>query len=126
MPAVTRLQLIRTRLRNEGVFMTDTVTASHSTSAPSTSAVVPTNFGSRYLQQLAKHWSHKLEVAFDPTHATIRFPSGAVAVLDADDAALTARIDAPDAETLERMKDVVASHLDRFAFREAPLPFLWK
>jgi uncharacterized protein len=134
MPAVTRLQLIRTRLRNEGVFMTDTVTAAQSTTEPTTgattthttTAVVPTNFGSRYLQQLAKHWSHKLEVAFDPAHATIRFPSGAVAVLDADDAALTARIDASDAETLERMKDVVASHLDRFAFREAPLPFLWR
>jgi hypothetical protein len=26
-------------------------------------------------------------------------------------------------ETLERMKGVVASRLDRFAFREAPLPF---
>jgi uncharacterized protein len=126
-PAVTRLQLIRTRLRNEGIFMTDTATAAPSdTAATTTTAVVPTNFGSRYLQQLAKHWSHKLEVEFDPAHATIRFPSGAVAVLDADESALTARIDAPDAETLERMKDVVASHLDRFAFREAPLPFLWR
>jgi uncharacterized protein len=28
-------------------------------------------------------------------------------------------------ETLERMKGVVASHLDRFAFRELPLPFNW-
>ena len=126
MPAVTRLQLIRTRLRNERVFMTDTATVPPSTTGPTTTAIVPTNFGSRYLQQLAKHWSHKLEVEFDPAHATIRFPSGAVAVLDADDSALTARIDAPDAETLERMKDVVASHLDRFAFREAPLPFLWR
>jgi uncharacterized protein len=28
-------------------------------------------------------------------------------------------------ETLERMKGLVASHLDRFAFRQAPLPFNW-
>ena len=28
-------------------------------------------------------------------------------------------------ETLERMKGVVATHLDRFAFREALLPFNW-
>jgi hypothetical protein len=26
---------------------------------------------------------------------------------------------------LERMKGVVANHLDRFAFREAPLTFHW-
>jgi hypothetical protein len=28
-------------------------------------------------------------------------------------------------ETLERLKGVVPSHLGRFAFREAPLPFNW-
>jgi hypothetical protein len=28
-------------------------------------------------------------------------------------------------ETPERMKGVVASHLDRFAFRELPSPFNW-
>lgn len=91
----------------------------------STIAVTPTTHGSRYLQQLAKHWSHKLEVEFTPIHATIRFPSGAIATLDADEEALTSTIEAPDAETLERMKQVVADHLDRFAFREAPLPFPW-
>ncbi|HSV00440.1 MAG TPA: DUF2218 domain-containing protein, partial [Roseiarcus sp.] len=28
-------------------------------------------------------------------------------------------------ETVERLEGVVASHLDRFAFREAPLKFDW-
>jgi hypothetical protein len=88
-------------------------------------AITPTAHARRYLQQLAKHWSHKLEVEFTPVHATIRFPSGAVATLDAGEEALTSVIEAPDAETLERMKTVVAEHLDRFAFREAPLPFAW-
>jgi uncharacterized protein len=88
-------------------------------------AITPTTHASRYLQQLAKHWSHKLEVEFTPVHATIRFPSGAVATLDAAEEALTSTIEAPDAETLARMKQVVAEHLDRFAFREAPLPFAW-
>ncbi len=92
----------------------------------STTASVPTIHASRYLQQLSKHWSNKLEVAFDTTHGTIRFPSGALVTLDADGKALAARIDAPDAETLERMKGVLAEHLDRFAFREAPLPFAWQ
>jgi hypothetical protein len=90
-----------------------------------TTAIVATTHASRYLQQLAKHWAHKLEVEFTPLHATIRFPSGAVATLDAGEDDLISKIEAPDAETLERMKGVLAEHLDRFAFREAPLPFVW-
>ena len=93
--------------------------------APISTARVPTTHASRYLQQLCKHWSHKLEVAFDEAQGTIRFPSGAVVTLDASAEALDARIEAPDVETLERMKGVLAEHLDRFAFREAPLPFDW-
>ena len=32
----------------------------------------------------------------------------------------------PDGEDVARMREVVASHLDRFAFREAPLTFDWR
>lgn len=113
---MTRLQLLRARLAQERERLMTTTTAT---------ATVATAHGSRYLQQLAKHWSHKLEVTFDPAHAEIRFPTGVVATLDAGDDQLTARLDAPDAPTLERMKAVLAEHLDRFAFREAPLPFVW-
>ena len=38
---------------------------------------------------------------------------------------LSVTIDAQQKETVERMKGVVASHLDRFAFREAPLKLDW-
>lgn len=54
----------------------------------------------------------------------VRFPA-AVATMKADPAALTVSVEAEDDETLQRMKGVVASHLDRFAFKEAPLPFEW-
>ena len=37
-------------------------------------AHVPTASGSRYLQQLCKHWSHNLAVEFTPEHGTIVFP----------------------------------------------------
>lgn len=93
---------------------------------PATSALVPTANASRYLQQLCKHWAHKLEVSFTPEHGEVKLPDGAVATMDAGPEALDVRIEVGDAETLERMKDVVARHLDRFAFREAPLPFDWK
>jgi hypothetical protein len=86
-------------------------------------ARVPTANGAKYLQQLCKHWSHKLEVDLSEGKGVIRFPS-AVATMEASPDCLLVTIEA-DRESLERMKGVVASHLDRFAFREAPLPFNW-
>jgi hypothetical protein len=38
---------------------------------------------------------------------------------------LTIVVEAEREDTLDRIKGVVASHLDRFAFREAPLQFQW-
>ncbi|WP_262297543.1 DUF2218 domain-containing protein [Microvirga sesbaniae] len=87
-------------------------------------ARVPTANGARYLQQLCKHWSHKLDVQLSGNEGTVRFPA-AVATMTADPEGLTVSVEAQDDETLQRMKGVVASHLDRFAFKEAPLPFAW-
>lgn len=87
-------------------------------------AQVPTGNGARYLQQLCKHWSHKLDVQLSETEGIVCFPN-AVATMKADGDKLTVTVEAEDGETLERMKGVVASHLDRFAFREAPLPLQW-
>ncbi|MGK2909314.1 MAG: DUF2218 domain-containing protein [Sphingobium sp.] len=88
-------------------------------------ATVPTENGSKYLQQLCKHWSHKLTVEFDAQKGTVTFPN-AVAIMEAQPASLLVTVKAPDAEAVERMKGVVADHLNRFAFREAPLPFDWQ
>jgi hypothetical protein len=41
------------------------------------------------------------------------------------DGALICRIDASAPGQLEALKGAVARHLDRFAFREAPLTFDW-
>lgn len=87
-------------------------------------AVVPTENGWKYLQQLCKHWSHKLDVELGEKSGIVRF-SDAVATMSADDQALTVEVEAASDDVLERMKGVVSSHLDRFAFREAPLPFDW-
>lgn len=89
-----------------------------------TTTRVPTSSGSKYLQQLCKHWSHKLDVEFSERQGVVRFPT-ATATMRADPEGLEVAIEAQDAETLDRMKGVVATHLDRFAFREAPLPFDW-
>ena len=39
--------------------------------------------------------------------------------------ALLVIIETDNLESVEQLKQVVANHLDRFAFREAPLPFEW-
>lgn len=90
-----------------------------------TVAQVPTEHGSKYLQQLCKHWSHKLPVEFDAQRGVVTFPN-AVATMEADDAILTVTLAVEEADMVERMQGVVASHVDRFAFREAPLPFDWR
>ncbi|MFK3890139.1 DUF2218 domain-containing protein [Sphingomonas sp. NPDC079357] len=89
-------------------------------------ARVPTHSASRYLQQLAKHWSHKMEVSFSEQEATIAFPDGATLELRADSETLDVRLVVPEDGDVARMEEVVASHLNRFAFREAPLTFDWR
>jgi hypothetical protein len=87
---------------------------------------VPTENAGRYIAQLCKHWSHKLQVESNDRSARIIMPSGAVTRLEAEADSLGISIEAADGDTLAVTKDVVASHLDRFAFREAPLPFEWR
>lgn len=88
-------------------------------------AHVPTTSAAKYLQQLCKHWSHKLDVDLQETRGIVRF-ADATATVTAGNSELVVSVEAGDKEALHRIKDVVQSHLDRFAFREAPLPFAWR
>ncbi len=89
-------------------------------------ARVPTASASRYLQQLAKHWSHKMTVAFTPEEGTIAFPNGSVLAMRADSESLDLELTVPEGEDTGRMREVVEKHIDRFAFREGPLTYDWK
>ena len=100
----------------------------------SSTADVPTANGSRYLQQLCKHWAHNLAVEFDAREGRVTFPrdargadwpGDALVTMTVGDGILTCRIDASVEGQLEGLKGAVARHLDRFAFREAPLTFDW-
>ena len=101
----------------------------------SATALVSTKNSSRYLQQLCKHWSHNLAVEFTPEQGKVvfpkdarglSFPADAVVNFKAQEEALEVAIDASSPEQLEGLKGAVARHLDRFAFREAPLTFDWR
>jgi uncharacterized protein len=91
---------------------------------PTATAIVPTANAAKYMQQLCKHWGHKLEVDLSEQRGVVKFPA-AVATFEPRPEALKVTIEGEEGEAVERMKGVVASHLDRFAFREAPLKFDW-
>ncbi len=90
-----------------------------------TTATVPISHADRYVTQLCKHWAHKLSVERTEDHGIVRFDM-AVATLEPKDEELVVTILANDPANAERLQSVVASHLDRFAFREAPLTFDWR
>ncbi len=91
-----------------------------------TIAHVPTEYGSRYLQQLCKHWAHKLEVSATDDTGSVTFPDGSALAMTASAETLALRLDVPDGGDAAKMQHVVQEHLDRFAFREAPLAFDWR
>lgn len=104
------------------------------TQSISSTALVPTTSASRYLQQVCKHWAHNLDVSFDADQGRIVFPRDARGASWADDAvvtftatpeALECRIAASEPGQLAGLKGAVERHVDRFAFREAPLSYPW-
>ena len=82
-----------------------------------TTGTCETPNASRYLQQLCKHFGHKVEASFDETSGRIAFPA-TTATLAATPARLTVVLDVQDPGEVARMREVIASHLRRFAFRE--------
>ena len=87
-------------------------------------AQVATDRASIHLQQLCKHFAHKLQVQFTPNEGRIKFGAGTCR-LTAGDHILTLRVGAEDAVQLAQLEDVVARHLERFAFR-APVAIEWR
>ncbi len=87
-------------------------------------ATIATANASRYLQQLCKHFQHKLPVTFDPQSGQIVYSSGECRLV-AGEHVLMLLLVAADGGQLAQLKDVVARHLLRFAFREE-LRIVWR
>ena len=77
-----------------------------------------TTQASRYLQQLAKHFGHKVPVTFTAHEGEVTLPFGTCA-MTATDAALRVTV-LGETRDIARLEQFVGDHLARFAFRENP------
>lgn len=91
--------------------------------------------GRRYIELLCKHWAHKLEVQRDHDGAAVVFPKDvddpdypedAIARFDATDERLYVQLTAFTPTQIDVLSEVIDSHLNRFAFREGGLRFVWE
>lgn len=90
---------------------------SESVPAHSTIARITTPKASGYLQQLCKHFAHKIDVTFTPQSGMITFTFGVASLVAAQDI-LEMQAQAGTTADLNRLQNVLTSHLERFAFRE--------
>ena len=81
----------------------------------------------RYIQQLVSHWGHKFATSYDEGDGMGTFPFSDVtsAVMTARPEGIAITLTTADMEENERMRGVIERHIDRFAFREAPLTYEW-
>ncbi|MFY0647652.1 DUF2218 domain-containing protein [Sulfitobacter geojensis] len=73
----------------------------------------------RYLGTLCKHFGHKVPVELDGNTGRIELPFGQCELVANDDA-LDMKVSADTKADLDKTAQVIASHLERFAFRENP------
>ena len=94
---------------------------------PISRAHVPTASGARYMTQLCKHWSHKLDVELqrdDGAHRASMPTVRAFSTRCAD--GLELEVTAATEEQLARTQETVINHLKRFAFREELGEVSWR
>ncbi len=82
---------------------------------PSSSTTVSTDCASRYLQQLCKHFGHKVPVEFTAEAGQITLPFG-TCTLHAEGALLTL-VATGETDKIDRLEQVIGDHFARFAFR---------
>ncbi|RBO53442.1 DUF2218 domain-containing protein [Rhodovulum sp. BSW8] len=87
--------------------------------------VFSTPKASSYLQQLCKHFAHKVAVEYDTDLGRVALPPGE-ASLEASDGLLTVTVSGADPAALELARNIVDSHLARFAFREGFEKMDWR
>ncbi len=80
-------------------------------------AVIDSTKASIYLKKFCRHFSHKLPTEFDDNHGYVAYPSGSCN-LTAKDGQLIFKLQSENNELIAKLEDVVARHMERFAFRD--------
>ena len=85
----------------------------------------------RYIQQLVSHWGHKYTTSYDANGpggdgmGVFPFSDTETAVMTARPGGIAITLVTADPERNVHMRGVIERHIDRFAFREAPLTYEW-
>lgn len=85
----------------------------------------PTRNASKYLQQLCKHFGHKIDVRFDEHQGHAELPLGP-ADFEALDNELRITVTGEEPQAVDKARQVIDSHLVRFAFREGFEKMAWQ
>ena len=80
-------------------------------------AIIRTEKASRYLQQLCKHFAHKVPSEFDAAAGRVEFPPG-LCHMAAEGDTLAIYCQSATMEGLVVMQGIVDNHMQRFAWRE--------
>lgn len=91
---------------------------------PTTTGYLRTEHASKYLQQLCKHFAHKIEVEYNAEKGWAAFAMGTAHMI-ADDDRLTVTCDVADTAAIAAVHSVIDSHLKKFAFRDAVNTMTW-
>ncbi len=91
---------------------------------PTTTGYYKTENASKYLQQLCKHFGHKIDVEYDAEKGHAVFEMG-TAFMTADSEGLTITSEVADQEAVAAVHGVIDSHLKKFAFRETVNAMTW-
>lgn len=82
-------------------------------------AIIKTDNASKYLQQLAKHWSHKFpETTFNEQEAHIPFSGDVTIDMFSEPASLVVQILTPNEFEALKIEGIFSQHIVRFAFKE--------
>jgi len=93
---------------------------------PTLRADIHSNDPARLLRWLCNHWRHKFEIIHNRDgHALIPLGEVGTAEFNVGAGTLHAEASHPDASQLPRLREVIETHLERFA-RDETLSFDWR
>ena len=80
----------------------------------------------RYIQQVVSHWGHKMATTYEDGVGAFPFSDVTSAVMQVLPDGIGITLITENHDENVRMRGVIERHIDRFAFREAPLTYEWK